>query len=396
MNKFLARREQNKGSQKIDIAVKFLAIYFAMMPFDSFPVFGMGSLLKIIAILPIITIVILHNSTKITVNRLTSAFIIYVFFNLITCIYSIDFIASFSEITRLIMNGALIIAVGGMYKNYNEREYNLLLKALIFGGIATVILTFFFSDTSSGERLTLSINGASQDQNYINGYMYFAFSFFTDKIIKRKNILYIIPCLFLLRFTLLTGSRGATLALIALGIVDFMFNLFNTNKIKIGVMITGISLTAIALVSYNYIISLLPIDVAMRFSSDYIANYSGTNRNILWLNILNIFNESNILRQIFGYGYGTVPIVNTFDHLVAHNLWIEHLISGGIIGLFVFSYLVLVFLIEAWRERDSIVFSAYIGLLTMCLTLSLTNYKPIWNCMMMIMILYTVRKHKTV
>ena len=83
----------------------------------------------------------------------------------------------------------------------------------------------------------------------------------------------------------------------------------------------------------SYIISLLPDEVAIRFTSDYIVNYRGTNRNVLWANIIEIYQSSSAFRKIFGNGYGTVPTVNTFNHLVAHNLWLDHLISGGIIAV---------------------------------------------------------------
>lgn len=65
-------------NEKIDIVVKCLAFYFLMMPFDSFPVFGMGSLLKIIVLLPIFSIFCIHKNSKLKINKLTLIFFIYV------------------------------------------------------------------------------------------------------------------------------------------------------------------------------------------------------------------------------------------------------------------------------------------------------------------------------
>ena len=394
MQKYQLARDRIQGRKNIDIVVKCLAIYFVMMPFDSFPMFGMGSLLKAVAFLPIIAIILFKRRTKIIINKLTMAFMLYVFVNALSCVYSVDLSASASELGRLLMNGVLIIVVGGMYDEYNQDEVNYLIKALIIGGLATVVLTLLFSDKSAADRLTLSINGVKQDHNYINGYMYFAFAFFVNKLIGEKKLLYAIPSLFLIVFTLMTGSRGATVSLVALGIMVFVYNMFNTGKIKFSVMLAAFIILIVLIFSFDYIMSLLPADVAARFSSNYVQNYKGLNRNVLWEKILKIYNEGPFLRKLFGYGYGTVPTVNTFNNAVAHNLWLDHLISGGVIGVIVLIYMQIVFVVEAWRLKNPVIFSAYMGYLTMCMTLSITNYKPLWNCMMMIMILMVSRMNE--
>lgn len=394
MQKYQLARDRIQGRKNIDIVVKCLAIYFVMMPFDSFPMFGMGSLLKAVAFLPLIAIILFKRRTKIIINKLTMAFMLYVFVNALSCVYSVDFSASASELSRLLMNGVLIIVVGGMYDEYNQDEVNYLIKALIIGGLATVALTLLFSDKSSADRLTLSINGVKQDHNYLNGYMYFAFAFFVNKLIGEKKLLYVIPSLLLIIFTLMTGSRGSTVSLMALGIMVFVYNMFNTGKIKFSVMIIAFIVLIVFIFSFDYIMSLLPSDVAARFSSDYIQNYKGLNRNVLWGKILKIYNEGPFLRKLFGYGYGTVSTVNTFNNEVSHNLWLDHLISGGVIGVIVLTYMHIVFVVEVWRLKNPVIFSAYIGYLTMCMTLSIANYKPLWNCMMMIMILMVSRMNE--
>ena len=391
------RTERELPQKKnISIVVKCIAFYFAMMPFDSFPMFGMGSLLKIFAIFPIIAILLLERRTKLILNRLTVAFLIYVFANAVTCIYSADMSSSLVELRRLAMNGVLILVVGGMYDKYNKDELEYLIKALIIGGMATVLLTFIFGDTSSAGRLTLSINGARQDQNYINGYMYFAFAFFINKIIGDKKFLYIIPSILLIVFTIMTGSRGAAIALIALGIIVFLYHMFDSGKIRLGVLLVFIAIIVIFVFGFDYIISFVPEEVTRRFTRDYINNYKGTNRIVLWAEIFKIFKNGSLFRKLFGFGYGAVAAVNKFNNAPAHNLWLDHLISGGIIGVLIMTYMHIVFVLEAWRQKNIVILASYIGLLTMCLTLSLTNYKPLWNCMMMIMILMNAKRNEMI
>ena len=389
-------RELTNKNKNISIVVKCIAFYFAMMPFDSFPMFGMGSLLKLFAAFPIIAILLLKRNTRLLLNKLTIAFLIYIFSNAVSCLYSADLSTSLYELRRLALNGVLILVVGGMYDKYNKDELDYLIKALIIGGMATVLLTFIFGDTSTAGRLTLSINGAKQDQNYINGYMYFAFAYFINKLIGERKILYSIPAVLLIVFTFMTGSRGSVVSIIALGIIVFLYNMFYSGKIRLSVLLIVSVVIVFIVFGYDYILSMIPEEVARRFTRDYIVNYRGTNRSVLWSEILRIYGQSSFSRKVFGYGYGAVAYVNTFNHAPAHNLWLDHLISGGIIGVIIFTYMHAVFLFEAWRQKNIVILASYIGMLTMCLTLSLTNYKPLWNCMMMIMVLMNAKRNEMI
>lgn len=390
----MVRRELGRhGKRKYDIVVRCLAIYFVMMPFDSFPVFGLGSLLKLVALLPAASILMIHRRTKLVVNKLTFPFLIYVLANALTCMYSVDAPSSLAELKRLLLNGALILAVGGMYTEYSREDSLYLTKALVAGGLFTALMTLAFSGFSSDGRITMAVNGAMQDPNEINGYMYFAFAFFANKLIGEKKLPYAAPALLLIVFTLMTGSRGAALGLAVLGITVFLCHLFRSGRIRPGVLLAALAVVIAFAVSCEYILSLLPKTVAIRFSLEYIRSYKGTSRTRLWAEILKIYGGGNCFRKIFGYGYGTVPYVNTYNRLAAHNIWLEHLISGGIVGLGVLIYMQIVFALEAWRQKGAVLFSSYIGYLAMCMTLSLTNYKPLWNCMMMVMILYFARRN---
>ena len=97
--------------------------------------------------------------------------------------------------------------------------------------------------------------------------------------------------------------------------------------------------------------------------------------------------KDSVFRMLFGYGFGTVAYINEYNHLVAHNLWIEHLLAVGIIGELLFVAMQIAFIRAAWKTKDIFIISGYAGYLVMMLTLSLLSYKPIWNCMIMILII---------
>lgn len=377
----------NDEGEEISLATKLLAFYFVLMPLDSINILNMGSLLKVVAVFPIFIILFVNKKSHLHISGMVIWTIIYTLTLAVSCFYSISFSDSLSGTRRILINVILILCVGGIYDEYNKREYDYLIKALVIGGVANVILTFMNPDsTNVYGRLTLSMAGSTQDMNYINGYMFFALAFFVKKLIKDRKLYSLLPIFVMLVFTLKTGSRGALLAVIAIVLSSVTYIFIIDKNIKPGTALVTVIVALLLLRYYKNILMLISPQVAERFTKAFIQNYKGVNRTDLWLYILGQFKDSSFLRQIFGYGTGTVYIVNEFTHQVAHNLWLDHLIGNGIVGLFIFAGMQICFLREAFKSKDVVLISTYIGLLTMCLTLSLVSYKPIWNCMMMIMI----------
>lgn len=389
----MGSKEQSK--LKISVVSVCLGVYFIMMPFDCFSMFGIGSLLRIIALLPIGAIVLIKLRVRVQINPLTVSFLIYCLSLFVTCFYSIDQIRSFQSVLRILLNMGVILCIGGMY-DYNQREIEFLEKALVIGGIATLVLTVIFSDFSDSGRLTLNINGDSQDQNYLNGYIFFTYTFFLSSLFKKKNIFMFIPVVCILFFTLMTGSRGALLALIGISMVVLISIFGRKSTMKLSIFLGfGIGVLLLLLL-YQPILALLPEAVGKRFSLEYIAQYGNTGRSAIWSYLLQRFSESSILRMFFGYGYGTVVLVNEYNHLVAHNLWLDHLIMGGLVGEVVFVGMQVTFFRAVWKSKDIILIGSYVGYLIMMMLLSLLSYKPFWNCMMMIMIVSRYQQNQAV
>ena len=90
--------------------------------------------------------------------------------------------------------------------------------------------------------------------------------------------------------------------------------------------------------------------------------------------------------MLFGHGYGTSATVNQLNDLVAHNLYLDNLITLGIVGLILQILTQGYVFCELIRQKSTVVLGTYIGLLAMCLSLSLVAYKPIWNIMLFTLI----------
>lgn len=381
---FLSQKSEN--NERIGIVAKLLALYFVMMPLDSIDFFGLGSLLKVIALLPILAILIYGRQNKYTINKLTGSLIIYTLIISVSYLYSIDLILSQSAVIRLCLNMTLIIFAGKIYDEYNDSEYKFLTKALVVGGFLNIILTFIFSNTVKDGRLTLAVAGSRQDPNYLNGYSLFALAYFSNLLFKEKKIWALFPILIIFVFTLSTGSRGALLASLSLVfVVVFYLYVIKHNVNPATIMIVAI-IFVIVMIFGESILTLVAPRVLARYTLEYVENYRGLNRTDLWFNLLDVYAQSSFFRQLFGYGVNTVWIVETLSNNVAHNVWLEHLIANGLVGMISLIIMQWLFFRTALRTKDLVLISTYVAMMAMCFTLSLVSYKPIWNTMIMIMI----------
>ncbi len=377
--------EITRSGEGLSIVAVMLGIYFMMMPFDSFPMFGMGSLLRIIALFPVGAIIVFKLRHTIGINQLTVSFFVYCLSITASVFYSINRSASFTSLSRVLLNMVIVLCVGGMYE-YNKKEIEFLKRSLVAGGLGTLALTLIFSDTSTDGRLTLSINGTVQDQNYLNGYLFFAYVYFLTRLIRKRRVLSAIPVGGIIYFTLLTGSRGALVSLAGITLAVLLYILHQEHRLTLRVILILAAIALLLAVLYQPILSILPEAVSKRFSVEYVMENGSTGRSDIWKYLIGRFLEADLFRTLFGFGYATVVLVNEYNRLVAHNLWLDHLIMGGLIGEAVFIYMQYTYIKAAWRSKDPFLVGSYIGFLIMMLTLSLLSYKPIWNCMMMIMI----------
>lgn len=373
---------------RIGTSALFLGIYFMAMPFDSFLVAGFGSLAKAFILLPIIA-VLMEGNRYFYFGKLTKIFVLYCIYFTLSLLYSIDFNVSSTSLQALLLNAAAILCLTGLRTKYTEKEVLFLKMALVIGGLATIFLTLLFPTTGESGRLSIGFGDGMQDQNYLNGYILFAFTAFVINVF-RKKALYVIPVLGIVTFVLFTGSRGALLAYFCVAVLVSSYILFKRgNAIRIILLLALVIITIF--LSLDYVLTFLPQSVVLRFTPEYILDHADSGRVVLWRYFLNYFKESSLLRQLFGYGFGASGVLNhlggTFFGLRAHNLFVDHLIMGGIIGEVLFVVMVYHYLRAAFRTKDLFLIGSYFGFIIMMLSLSLLSYKPIWNCMIMIIII---------
>lgn len=358
-----------------------IGLYFACSGADSFQIGSIGSLLKIVALLPLALAFLDIRRWKIRITPTLVAQLAFWFLTVASILYSVSADKTFSSVKALTLNLALVFCLGIM-EEYNARELRLMQRCLLAGGWITIALMLLFSDMSLHGRLTLLLGEKTQDQNYINGYFMYAFSWHCCQLLLDKKKLHLIPTILILSIVLLTGSRGALVAFLLVIVVHVWF-LFANSRHKLRNIVLVVLLMAVLLVMFDMVLAQMPENVAQRYSWDYIAEKGTTGRTRIWRFLLDHYSGDSIFRMLFGHGYGTTILVNTMDGRVAHNLYLDNLITLGIPGMLLQLMIQGSVAYILFKRRNYPLLGAYMGMIGMCMSLSLVAYKPIWNIMLL-------------
>lgn len=371
------------GNNRIRPVTYGLAVYFLLMAMDCFPLGTVGSLLKIVALIPLGLSLLNARQIRMRFNVLVIFQFLFWLLAVLSLLYTVNQSKTTTSVITLTLNLALVIALGSM-QTYSETEVKFLYRAFLYGSWLTILLMVFFSNISSDGRLTLQIGEGIQDQNYINGYILFAFSYHCKMSFLERKWRHLTAVLFIMVVVLLTGSRGAFLAYIAVAIVYLVSMVIRTRNSAKNLLIL-LFVIIVAIFCFEFILTKLPADVAKRFSWDYISQTGTVGRMKIWRDLLAHFCDDNILRMLFGHGYGTTIVVSQLNK-VAHNLYLDNLVTLGIAGLLLQIITQVYVIYELHRQKAAVLLGTYIGMLVMCLSLSLVAYKPIWNIMLFTLI----------
>jgi len=377
---FVLTRIQKAENEPIRPVVYAIALYFALAGVDSFRIGTIGSLLKLVALIPLVFAILDLRNLRIRFSATLVFQMLFLLLAVISLFYSINVGKTLSSVKTLVLNLALVFVLG-MMEQYNQRELQFMQRALLAGGWITILLMLLFSDFSSGGRWTLLLGSETQDQNYINGYFLYTFSWHCSRLLLEKKKIHIIPTIFILAVVLFTGSRGSLLAFILVLFVQLCINFARTKHTFRNIVLT-VFLIAVLFVSFDLILAQMPESVAERFSWDYIAEKGTTGRSRVWAYLLQHFSEDSIPRMLFGHGYGTTMFVNPYGK-VAHNLYIETLIAIGIVGVGLQLAMQGAVVRILFKYRQYPLLGAFLGMIGMCMSLSLAAYKPIWNIMLL-------------
>jgi len=377
----ISRPNRIQATAPVRPVVYGIGIYFLCSAADSFQISGIGSLLKLVALLPLGLALLDIKRWKLRISPTFTAQLLFWLLAVVSVLYSVNTDKSFSSIMPLTLNLALVFCLG-ILEGYNARELQLMQRAMLAGSWITIAMMLLFSDVSADGRLTLLLGGKTQDQNYINGYFLYAFSWHCSQLLLHRKKRHFLPAFFILCIVLLTGSRGALIAFLLVIFVHICLFFANFRHKVRNILLAAIFMVLL-LVLFDMVLAQMPKAVAQRYSWDYIAEKGTTGRTRIWRFFLEHYFGDSMGRMLFGHGYGTSMLVNTMDGKVAHNLYLDNLITLGIPGLLLQLIIQGTVLGILLRHREYPLLGAYCGMLAMCLSLSLVAYKPIWNIMLL-------------
>jgi len=356
-----------------------LAFYFLLGALDAVSIPYIGSFLKIAAFLPVGLLLLSLKELRIRIHRLLIFLLCFWILALSSLFYSVSVDRTLSADQGLTLNLMLVLMLGVLVP-YNRREVTMLYKAMILGCWLQIVLTLVFADVSAAGRLTLRFGESTQDHNNNNTFFLLAFSHHCDQLLRGRKRMHSLLLLLILGMVLLSGSRGALLAYALTFFFHICVYFKNSRNAARSILIALLVMIAVG-IAFDMILTYMPERVSMRFSWEYLEEKGTVGRTRTWGYLWKLFADSDILRMLLGHGYGTTAFLNQLNHRVAHNLYLDNLMTLGIFGMLlqIASQATVVWVF--FKRKQYVLLGAYLGMIGMCMSLSLTACKPLWNMM---------------
>lgn len=375
-----------QNTKRVSLFCRWLGLYFLTLVTGALGLGAFGSLLKIIAAVPVGIWAIKRHT--VCLNRMVKATGIFVLFCTLSCIWSINMGKSISRSESHIL--FLIMLFSCSAYDYNKNEIEFLKRCLVNSSRITAVILLLTGTYGDGRLLLSGI--ITEDPNYLCAYFMFGAVEATSILLSsnatwRLKVLSIIEMALYVYIVFATGSRGGLFAVAAVVIVPLLF--FKEKKgVDIKLISKRIVLSIVILISITIVTSFLPVQVAARFTATAISESNGTGRYELWADAINAFSQSTILRRTFGYGTGTIMDVTYLfvfsRHNVMHNVFVENLIEIGIGGLCTYIAFVISYIATTVKQKNLFATAVIAGMIVLSLSTSIYTFKPYWNIMLFI------------
>ena len=317
--------------EKIRPVTYGLAFYFLIGVLDALNIAAVGSALKIAAFIPLGLLIFELKELRIRFRPLLVLQLSFWLLAMVSLFWSVALDRTVTTLTTLSLNLMLVLLLGTLVP-YNSRELELLHKAMLWGCWLHIMLTLIFSDVSAAGRLTLRLGAYTQDQNNNNTFFLYAFSYHCYHLLSQKNRRHIVPILLIFTMLLLSGSRGALVAFALTFFFHICLHFRNTKHAFRSILVVACLMILVG-IAFDLILEKMPESVSVRFSWDYLEEKGTTGRSRVWAYLWEQYSNASLFRMLFGHGYGTTIIVNQLNHNVAHNLYLDNLITMGVVGL---------------------------------------------------------------
>lgn len=381
---YLKWRYIKSNDSKIEWDAIIYAIYCAIIPLNMALNFTGFTINKYIGIFAGVCICF-NLLVKRKLRFYKQIFIIIIFFiwAFLTSFWSIQQNITLSQLITL--SSLIGLCIVGSIRDFNDREI-LLIKNMVVA--VSTILIFYLAPNQdiSYSRGTITTSAGVADQNSLAANIVFALLIAIDLFIsseKYKKIIYAICIILMMTSLLLIASRGAILSFILSIFIYFIIS--KKNKI---INLKFIILFILFILIILFFIKQDNSVLLERLSLKNIIEDNGSGRTYIWRGVYDLL-ISDILHNIFGFGYGTEGIVCQYalgSYVGIHNTFLEYWATTGIIGLFLLISLFISLFWTAKRRDDNLAIALLISAITTCLFLGFLGNKGIWNLIMLTII----------
>ena len=309
-----------------------LAFYIALMPVSTAlaDLFIGPSILTVIAGLYIIvSLAEIVISRKIEVNRALIPVYAYFLFTLLSSLWNVYFDADW-YFGQFAITTAIVFCIS--VRRVSDKEIKLFTAAMYLSILIGVIGTLM-NLPRPGKRLVIILSSVMDPNDFACGLAIVVSLCLVELMNKRRIIINVLCVGAVGIIILMSGSRGGLLTLGCIVMV-WLFNLKGPIRMKI--LLAVIAMGAVVLFCAENGIG---PKILYRFSISRLIEDGGAGRVHIWKAGIRKFFSSDPLHVLFGYGHGGYAYsvryvaIGHDDAYIAHNMFINALIEGGIVGL---------------------------------------------------------------
>ncbi len=353
------------------------ALYMLLLPIATSlsGIIGNVSLLNYVAIIYIGLYVLRNLDNTIVYNKKTNAIFLYFVFVMFSTLYNFYSVAVW-QVTTFASNG--IIALLATTDTYTSNELKLIKKSIVLSSIIAIFVTLLNIESALNFRLTITISSTMDSNDFACG-LVIILSLLLTMITRNNNrILAIVLFSCCCGIIILSGSRGAMIMTIAI-ICAWLFQSIKSKRVLIPLVLV-LFITFLFIYFYEYI----PEYLKNRLSIFALLEDGGSGRSKIWLAAINEFFDGNLFELLFGSGYGSFRgRVHYIAHghsgaYESHNMWINLLIEGGVVGIVLLIWTFMQTYKIAKSQKNMCGMIALTGLAIAGSTLDFQAYRVFW------------------
>lgn len=358
---------------RVKLSSYILALFILLLPISTAlsGIIGNISLLNYIALIYFACSAFeIISSGYMRIKKAYWAIYAYMAYALLSCLWNSVFSFTFYFTTFAI---SFVLLLFSTCRTYSQKEVELLRKAFLLSSIVVIGATLLNINNTYAGRIIIRIK-STMDPNDFGCGTCIIFAALLVQFSKKRSFLPAITLIGIFVSVIFTGSRGALLMCITELII--WVALYRKRGRWKTVLLGVLVVFAIYLFATS-----LSDELLSRFSIIRVLRSGGTGRTKIWIAGIRKYINSDVIHMVFGYGHGSFPkTVNYYGGnrtypYEAHNMFINAIIEGGLVGTAFLITAVIQCLKTAYANKNFLGVIALLGFVVTGLTLDVQSYR---------------------